>query len=63
MPPGQPSFPSIIYDRRDDDVAALRQADQLDGEGEPNLAAMSELVEDAITRQLANAVASLHSPT
>lgn len=61
MPPGHPSFPSIIYDRRGDYVAALREADQLNSDGQPNLAAMCELVEDAITRQLANAVASLRT--
>ena len=61
MIPGNPTFPSIIYERRNEYVDALRHADAgtRTATGEPDLGPMCELVRDAITRQMANALASL----
>jgi Fic family protein len=63
VPPGRPQFPTVIYNRRNEYVSALRAADAsvLNG-GEPDLDPVRAIIEDAITRQLATAIESLGSP-
>ena len=68
MPPGEPTFPTVIYDRRREYVLGLQAADashralgEADEPSSVDTSAMEELVEDAITQQLANALASLRT--
>jgi Fic family protein len=75
MMPGLPTLPTLIYERRDDYVAALRAADasarvaaEQDEQSqerakEPDLTLMSAYLKDLVLQQLANAVARLASPT
>jgi Fic family protein len=62
MPPGVPTVPVLIYQRREEYVAALHAADA--GErntGEPDLSAMTNLLQDVVTAQLASAIDKLAS--
>ena len=60
VPPGQPQFPTVIYENRAEYVRALRVADSSVREGrDPDLGPMRAIVEDAITKQLASAVDAL----
>jgi len=63
VPPGTTQFPTVIYERRNEYVRALKAADA--GElrtGQPDLAGVREIVEDALLRQLATVVDSLGKP-
>jgi Fic family protein len=63
VPPGQPQFPTVIYENRAEYVRALRVADSSVREGRsPDLAPMRVVVESAIVRQLASAVDALSKP-
>jgi len=63
VPPGQPQFPTVIYENRAEYVRALRVADSSVREGRnPDLRPMRAIVEDAIVRQLASAVDALSKP-
>jgi hypothetical protein len=63
VPPGQPQFPTVIYESRAEYVRALRVADSSVREGrDPDLGPMRLIVEDAIVRQLASAVDALNTP-
>lgn len=60
VPPGVPQMPTLIYERRNEYVSALRMADE--GErvgGNPNLVPMRDMLEDIITQQLASAIHKL----
>jgi Fic family protein len=60
VPPGLPQLPTLIYERRKDYVDALQIADAAEKQhGKPDLSLMKNLVEDAITRQLASAITRL----
>jgi hypothetical protein len=60
LPPGTPQFPTVIYENRKAYVEALKAADSSEArDGEPDLTGMREIVEDAITRQLASVLDSL----
>ncbi len=60
IPPGTPQFPTVIYENRRAYVEALKAADSSEAkDGEPDLTGMREIVEDAITRQLASVLDSL----
>lgn len=61
VPPGIPQMPVLIYQRRDEYVRALQGADVSvsGGAATPDLQAMNALVEDAMTQQLAGAIARL----
>jgi Fic family protein len=59
MLPGDVTLPSLILDRRDDYLAALRSADAsiVDVDGRvPDLTAMESFVTDVVTRQLASVI-------
>lgn len=62
MPPGTPSFPTIIYDKRKRYVECLKEADAADKAGGEDLSAMFDLVDGAITEQIAHALAKLKKP-
>ena len=65
MLPGLPTLPTIIYQRRKQYVTALRTADesiQKDPYARPDLDLMADLVEDAITEQLASIINTLSNP-
>jgi Fic family protein len=63
VPPGTPQFPTVIYERRNEYVQALRAADAAELKaGQPDLTAMREIVEDALMRQLASVIDSLGRP-
>ena len=74
MMPGLPTLPTLIYERRDDYVAALRAVDasmrvassqdeqSQDQVIEPDLSMMSAFLKDLVLQQLANAVAKLAAP-
>ena len=63
VPPGQPQFPTVIYENRAEYVRALRIADSSVREGRnPDLGPMRIVVENAIMRQLASAVDALSKP-
>lgn len=61
--PGVPSMPSLIYEHRDEYVAALRAADEsaIDG-AEPDISRMEAFLQDIVTRQLAAAIDRLSRP-
>jgi Fic family protein len=60
MLPGTPPLPELIYETRDQNVAALRKADMEEAAGkEPAFAAMSAYLRDHLTRQLASALGQL----
>ena len=61
MLPGVPSMPTLIYDRRDDYIKALRAADKsvVDSDAEPDFSEMTAFLQDMLTRQLASAIDSL----
>jgi hypothetical protein len=68
VPPGIPQMPVLIYERREEYVGALRAADasiqasagtQDLTDPALNLDPMCHLIEDAMTRQLAGAIARL----
>lgn len=63
MLPGVPSMPTLIYDRRDDYITALRAADKsLIGaaeNAEPDFSVMTRFMQEMLTRQLASAIDSL----
>lgn len=61
MLPGTPTMPHLIYDRRDDYIAALRAADEsvssaADPDAVPDVSVMRVLLKDVLTRQLAHAI-------
>lgn len=65
MLPGTPTMPHFIYERRDDYIEALRAADRSvlsDSNAEPDLRAMTDLLRDVLTRQLARAIDRLTNP-
>jgi Fic family protein len=65
MLPGEPTMPHLIYERRDDYIAALRAADASvldDTDATPDVSVMCDLLRDVLTRQLAHAIDSLAKP-
>jgi Fic family protein len=63
VPPGIPQFPTVIYDNRAAYVNALKVADAgVAKTGKPELSAMSAIVDEAITVQMASAIAALARP-
>lgn len=62
MLPGVPTMPTLIYERRDDYIAALRATDKSVGDPdatEPDFSAMTAFMQEMLTRQLASAIDSL----
>lgn len=63
MLPGVPSMPTLIYERRDDYITALRAADRsllgAPEDAEPDISVMTAFMQDMLTRQLASAIESL----
>lgn len=62
MLPGVPSMPTLIYDNRDEYIKVLRAADasaKVTVDGDPDFSAMSEFLQQMLTRQLAHAIDSL----
>lgn len=60
IPPGMPQFPTVIYENRKAYVQALQAADAAELEtGQADLTGMCNVVEDALTRQLASIIDSL----
>lgn len=63
VPPGRPSLPTVIYENRKAYVKALHAADvSLARRGKADLKKMKRVVDDGMTRQLANAIAGLSGP-
>jgi Fic family protein len=50
---GEPSFPTLISQRRDDYIRALREADRAELDGQENFSAMTELVKGCMAEQVA----------
>lgn len=59
LPGATPTFPTYIAEQKDDYIAALRSADTLDANDEPNLQDMKMLVGKAAIAQLDAAIAQL----
>jgi len=62
MLPGQPTMPRLIHERRDEYIAALQAADASvlqDLDTIPDVSRMRDLLQDVMTRQMANAINSL----
>lgn len=70
MLPGLPTLPTLIYDKREEYVMALRAADaslrdasaKRDDDDEADLTVMTAYLRDLVLHQLANAVAKLAAP-
>ena len=62
MLPGVPSMPTLIYEKRDEYIEALRAADRsakLGGDTEVDFSAMTDFLQRMLTTQLAHAIDSL----
>lgn len=67
---GLPTLPTLIYDKREEYVMALRAADaslrdasaKRDDDDEADLTVMTAYLRDLVLHQLANAVAKLAAP-